>query len=116
MDPEVKREKRIRRHKRVRAKISGTATRPRLSVFRSHEHSHLQLIDDLQGMTLAAASTLEVKEGKGKQAKAIAAAKLLAKRAGEAGIKEVVFDRSGYKFHGRVKAIAEAARSGGLKF
>ncbi len=101
-----RRENRIRRHKRVRARVRGTATRPRLSVFRSHKYVHLQLIDDETSRTLAAAFGKE----------ALAAGRLLAKRASDLGIKAAVFDRGGYKFHGRVKQLAEAVRSGGLKF
>lgn len=107
---------RIRRHKRVRAKIKGTASRPRLSVFRSHRHTLLQLIDDQDGRTLASASTLETAKVKSKLGQAAAAAKLLAKRALEVGIKSVVFDRGGYKFQGRVKAVAQEVREAGLKF
>lgn len=106
---------RIRRHKRVRAKITGTAARPRLSVFRSSKHMSLQLIDDVSGKTLAAASTAEVKDVKGKQLRAAAAAKLLATRATKAGVKTAVFDRGGYKFHGRVKQVAEGVTASGIK-
>jgi large subunit ribosomal protein L18 len=106
---------RIRRHKRIRARVIGTAKRPRLSVFRSHQHTHLQLIDDEAGKTVAQASTLETAKIKGKGAGAAAVAKLLVERAHKLGIKEAVFDRGGYKYHGRVKAVTEAAREAGLK-
>ena len=109
---------RLHRHKRVRGKISGTAARPRLNVFRSTNHIYAQLIDDVKGVTLAAASTLD-KEFDGNGGNKEAATKvgeLIAKRAAEKGISEVVFDRGGYIFHGRVKELAEGAREGGLKF
>ena len=109
---------RLHRHKRVRGKISGTAARPRLNVFRSTNHIYAQLIDDVKGVTLAAASTLD-KEFDGNGGNKEAAKKvgeLFAKRAAEKGISEVVFDRGGYIFHGRVKELAEGAREGGLKF
>ncbi len=109
---------RVRRHKRVRTKISGTAECPRLCVYRSNTGIYTQVIDDVAGKTLASASTLD-KEVKTK-ASNIEAAKevgaLIAKRATKAGIKEVVFDRGGYNYHGKVKALAEAAREGGLEF
>ena len=101
---------RLHRHKRVRGKISGTAARPRLNVFRSTNHIYAQLIDDVKGVTLAAASTLD-KEFDGNGGNKEAAKKvgeLIAKRAAEKGISEVVFDRGGYIFHGRVKELAEA--------
>lgn len=109
---------RVRRHKRVRNKISGTAERPRLCVFRSNSNIYVQVIDDVKGMTLCAASTLD-KEIKEKHANKIAAKEvgtLIAKRAAEKNITEVVFDRGGYIYHGVVKELAEAAREGGLKF
>ena len=109
---------RIKRHGRVRGKISGTAERPRLCVFRSENHIYAQIIDDVAGNTLVSASTVEKSfEGKGSN---IEAAKKIgqtvAERALKAGIEEVVFDRGGYIYHGRVKALAEGAREGGLKF
>jgi len=112
---------RKRRHARVRAKVAGTASGPRLCVFRSLNHIYAQVIDDDKGHTLVAASTLdqEIKpgvNGKAKSAKAALVGTLVAKRALEKGIKQVVFDRGGYKYHGRVKALAEAAREAGLKF
>ena len=109
---------RLRRHKRIRAKISGTAARPRLDVFRSNANIYAQIIDDENGVTLLSASTLDKEfEGYGgnkEAAKAVGA--MIAKRALERGITEVVFDRGGYVYHGRVQALAEAAREGGLKF
>ena len=108
---------RIRRHKRVRGKVSGTAERPRLVVFRSNRGIEAQLVDDLEGKTLAAASWLQLKAGKGsKTAQAAEVGKLLAQNAKKAGVETVVFDRGGYLYHGRVKALADAAREGGLKF
>lgn len=109
---------RLNRHRRVRGKVSGTAERPRLNVFRSAKNIYAQIIDDVAGATLAAASTLD-KEFTGNGGNKEAAKKvgeLLAKRAAEKGITEVVFDRGGYIFHGRVKELAEGAREGGLKF
>ncbi len=112
---------RQRRHIRIRNKVQGATSRPRLCVFRSLNHIYAQVIDDSQGRTLAAASTLdaEVKAelaGKAKGAESGAVGTLVAKRALSQGIENVVFDRGGYKYHGRVKALAEAARQGGLKF
>ena len=112
---------RIRRHRRVRAKVEGTISRPRLCVFRSLNHIYAQVIDDSQGHTLTSASTIdpEMKDevvGKVRAAKAELVGSLVAKRALSKGINQVVFDRGGYKYHGRVKALAEAARREGLKF
>ncbi|CAA9541873.1 MAG: LSU ribosomal protein L18p (L5e) [uncultured Thermomicrobiales bacterium] len=113
---------RQRRHRRVRAKISGSAARPRLNVFRSSAHIYAQLIDDVSGHTLAAASDLEeaVRERAGedaaKTARARAVGELIAERAKGAGIEAVLFDRGGFLYHGRVKAVADGAREGGLKF
>lgn len=98
----------------MRAKIYGTKERPRLSVFRSHQHIHLQLIDDSKGETIVSASTLEAKSAKGKGERASAVAKLLSERALAAGIKQAVFDRGGYKYHGQVKLVAEKVKEGGL--
>lgn len=109
---------RERRHKRVRTKLSGTAERPRLCVYRSNSNIYVQVIDDTKGNTLCQASTLD-KEVKEKHANKVAAKEvgtLIAKRATEKNIKEVVFDRGGYIYHGVVKEVAEAAREGGLKF
>ncbi len=100
---------------RIRGKISGTAARPRMSVFRSNKQIYVQLIDDLQGKTLAAASSKGIEEGT-KTEIAAKVGEAIAKKAVEAGINEVVFDRNGYLFHGRVKSLADAARKGGLKF
>ena len=109
---------RVRRHKRVRGKVYGTAERPRLVVFRSNAGIEAQLVDDGEGKTLAAASSLQLKKSfKGnKTQQATEVGKLLAERAKQADIELVVFDRGGYLYHGRVKALAEAAREGGLKF
>jgi large subunit ribosomal protein L18 len=111
------REARIRRHKRVRSKIAGTAERPRLVVFRSNHGIEAQLVDDLEGKTLAAASWLQLKKSfKGSKTKqASEVGKLLAENAKKAQVANAVFDRGGYLYHGRVKALAEAAREGGLK-
>ena len=112
---------RVRKHVRVRKKISGTAARPRLDVFRSLSHIYAQIIDDEKGVTLVAASTLDkaIKDkiefgGNVEAAKEVG--KLVAEKALEAGITEVVFDRGGYPYHGRVKALADSAREAGLKF
>ena len=110
---------RLKRHKRVRAKISGTPERPRLNVFRSAKHIYAQIIDDVAGNTLVSASSLDKEiEGNGgnKTEAAGKVGKSIASKALEKGISEVVFDRSGYIYHGRVKELAEAAREGGLKF
>lgn len=110
---------RKRRHARVRTKLHGTAERPRLNVYRSNKHIYAQLIDDVNGVTLASASTLD-KELSLESTSNIEAAKkvgeLVAKRAKEKGIESVVFDRGGYLYHGRVKALAEAARENGMQF
>ncbi len=118
---EKSRKARIRRHRRVRAKISGTPERPRLNVFRSLGHIYAQIIDDTVGHTLVAASTIDRElrgqmEGKSKTEAARMVGELVAKRAQALGIKKVIFDRGGYKFHGRVKALADAARKAGLDF
>lgn len=109
---------RLKRHARVRAKISGTAERPRLNVFRSAKHIYVQVIDDVNGVTLVSASTVEkdFDQYGGNKDAARAIGKKVAERALEKGISEVVFDRSGYIYHGRVKELAEGAREGGLKF
>ena len=109
---------RMRRHIRVRGKVSGTPERPRLNVFRSNANIYAQLIDDVNGVTLVAANTLE-KSFEGATGNAEAAKKVglvLAERAKEKGISEVVFDRGGYVYHGRVAALADGAREGGLQF
>jgi large subunit ribosomal protein L18 len=111
--------RRIRRH-RIRNRVSGTATRPRLSVFRSATHIYAQIIDDAKGVTLAQASSRDdvksLVEGKGKVGTSTAVGKLLAQRAKLQGIQAVAFDRGGYLYHGRVKALADGARAGGLNF
>jgi large subunit ribosomal protein L18 len=109
---------RVRRHLRVRKKVSGSAVRPRLVVNRSARHIFAQIVDDGAGHTLAAASTLDasIRGGEGdKTAKARQVGELLAQRAAQAGIEAVVFDRGGYRYHGRVAALADGAREGGLK-
>jgi large subunit ribosomal protein L18 len=117
--PKTREERRYRRHLRVRKKVSGSAERPRMVVFRSIKHIYAQLVDDDRGATLLGVSdgsegiTLE---GTGKVAKAKAAGKLLAAKAKAAGIGKVVFDRGGYRYHGRVQAVADGAREGGLEF
>jgi large subunit ribosomal protein L18 len=112
------RQARERRHRRIRGKVAGTAERPRLAVFRSNKGIFAQLIDDQSGKTLAGASWLGLKKSfKGnKVEQAAEVGKLVAEAAKKAGIEEVVFDRGGYLYHGRVKALAEGAREGGLKF
>ena len=110
---------RKKRHARVRAKLSGTATRPRLNVFRSNQHIYAQVIDDLNSVTIASASTFDkdlTLESTGNTEAAIKVGELVAKRAVEKGVNEVVFDRGGYLYHGRVKALADAAREAGLQF
>jgi large subunit ribosomal protein L18 len=111
------RQARIRRHKRVRKRVLGTADRPRLVVFRSNRGIEAQLVDDVEGKTVAAASWLSLKKSlKGKKSEQAAeVGKLLAENAKKAEIEEAVFDRGGYLYHGRVKALAEGAREGGLK-
>lgn len=110
--------KRIHRHKRVRGKISGTAEMPRLSVYRSNNHISAQIIDDVKGVTLCSASSLDkdIKGKGGNKEGAKLVGQLIAKVALEKGIETVVFDRGGYLYHGRVKELAEGAREGGLKF
>ena len=109
---------RLNRHKRVRGKISGTAQRPRLNVFRSSKNIYAQIIDDVNGVTLAAASSLDKSfEGQGGNKEAARkVGEMIAKKAADKGITDVVFDRGGYLYHGRVKELAEGAREGGLKF
>ena len=109
---------RARRHARVRGKVTGTAERPRLNVYRSLNHIYAQVIDDVKGETLAAASSTEKDFGMagGNKEAAKKVGEMIAKRAADKGISEVVFDRGGYIYHGRVKELAEGAREGGLKF
>ncbi|PZN13392.1 MAG: 50S ribosomal protein L18 [Bacillota bacterium] len=120
--PKTREEARQRRHRRVRKKVHGTAERPRLNVFRSLKHIYAQVIDDDAGVTLVAASTVEpeLREAVGGYGGNVQAAqvvgRVIAERALAKGIERVVFDRGGYRYHGRVKALAEAAREAGLKF
>jgi large subunit ribosomal protein L18 len=115
----VRRKARLRRHERLRKKISGNAQRPRLVVHRSSRHIHVQLVNDLTGTTVAAASSIEADvrgvEGD-KKAQSVRVGQLIAERAKAAGIETVVFDRGGYTYGGRIAALADAAREGGLKF
>jgi len=111
-----KNQTRQRRHARVRGKISGTAERPRLSVYRSNKNIYAQLIDDVAGVTLASASTIDKEVSGNKTEQATKVGELIAKRGSEKNVSEVVFDRGGYLYHGRVQALAEAARENGLKF
>jgi large subunit ribosomal protein L18 len=117
-----KQERRLRRRRRVRRRVFGTAEKPRLTVYRSHKNIFCQLVDDERGVTIAAASTLEKGAASerpasgGKVAAASVVGKLIAQKALALGITAIQFDRNGYQFHGRVKALAEAARQGGLKF
>jgi large subunit ribosomal protein L18 len=131
MNPQLKQEKRLRRKARVRVKISGTSERPRLCVFKSNKHIYAQLIDDEKGQTLVTASDQEIKkstiketekpklkkaERTGKVAVAFEVGKLIAQKAIKNKFEKVIFDRAGYRYQGRVKALAEGAREGGLKF
>jgi large subunit ribosomal protein L18 len=121
MDAKTRRAARVHRHARVRKKVSGTAERPRLAVYRSNRHIYVQLIDDRAAATLASASDAEIDGsadeggGRGKTRRAKAVGRLIADRAKDAGIDRVVFDRGGRRFHGRVAAVAEGAREGGLQ-
>ncbi|MCK4305517.1 MAG: 50S ribosomal protein L18 [Candidatus Eisenbacteria sp.] len=115
------RESRIKRHRRIRKNLSGSANRPRLCVFRSRMHIYAQIIDDVQGVTLVGASTLspelrDTLKGKVKTQASKELGKLITARATEKGIKQVAFDRGGYRYHGRVKALADSAREAGLEF
>jgi len=110
---------RKKRHARVRAKLSGTSARPRLNVFRSNKHIYAQLIDDMSGVTLASASTLDKEltlESTSNLEAAQKVGELVAKRAVEKGISSIIFDRGGYLYHGRIQALADAARANGLQF
>jgi large subunit ribosomal protein L18 len=114
----TKQEHRIRRHRRVRKKVLGTAARPRLAVFRSNKHIYVQAIDDIAGRTVASASTMESAQRSGSTATVDAATqvgKLVGERVKAAGITTVVFDRGGFKYHGRVAAVADGARAAGLQ-
>ncbi len=111
-----KQDKRARVKRGIRKKISGSAARPRLSVFRSNRHIYAQLIDDISGLTVASASSVQESVEDGKPlVVGTAVGKLLAERAREAGVESAVFDRNGYRYHGRVRAVADGAREGGLK-
>ena len=112
----VKLNRRLRIKAHIRHRISGTAQKPRLTVFRSNTQIYAQLIDDVNGVTLAAASSLGLKDKVTKTEQAASVGKLVAKAAQEAGVTNVIFDRNGYLYHGRVKQLAEAAREAGLKF
>jgi large subunit ribosomal protein L18 len=115
----LKRFRRSRRKFRTRRRVTGDASRPRLTIFRSHKHIYAQLIDDMAGKTLCSASSLESGLGlssTGNAEAASAVGKKIAERAKEAGLESIVFDRNGFPFHGRVKALADGAREGGLKF
>jgi large subunit ribosomal protein L18 len=120
--PEIdRRVSRLRRHERVRKHVIGTPERPRMNVFRSSSHIYAQVIDDSRGHTLVSASTVDPEvqkqlKGLPKADQARVVGKVLAQRALDQGVKQVVFDRGGYKYHGRVKALADAAREGGLEF
>ena len=109
-------QRRIKIKKGIRGKISGSAQRPRMTVFRSNKQIYVQLVDDLTGTTLAAASSLKLEDKGPKKEIAAKIGEIVAKKAQEAGITEVVFDRNGYLYHGRIKELADAARKGGLKF
>jgi len=113
--PKTREQQRHRRHLRVRKKVSGTAERPRLVIFRSLKHISAQIIDDAAGRTLLTVTSSDLETGK-KTEKSLEVGKRVAARAKEAGITKVVFDRAGYKYHGRVKAVADGARKGGLEF
>ena len=108
--------KRKIRHRRIRKKVKGTSDKPRLCVFRSNRHIYAQLINDIEGEVLETASDFEVKKGETKKDKAEEVGKLIAEKAEKKGIKKVVFDRAGYKYHGRVEALARGAREKGLDF
>jgi large subunit ribosomal protein L18 len=113
--PKTGAERRFKRHLRVRNKVSGTAERPRLVVFRSLKHIYAQLVDDTVSRTIATVSDLGIEQGK-KSERAEEVGKQIAERAKSAGITRVVFDRAGYRYHGRIKAVADGARKGGLEF
>ena len=114
MDQKI--EIRLKIKQRIRTKVSGTAERPRLTVFRSNSQIYAQVIDDTKGATLASASSLAIKDKMTKTEKAAQVGKAIAEAAKKAGVETVVFDRNGYLYHGRVKQLADAAREGGLKF
>ena len=116
MGSEQKVKKLKRRHRRVRKKVFGTPERPRLAVYRSARHIYAQVIDDVSGRTIAAASSLKDADGGDPKSRAKAVGEAVAKRAKQAGVSSVAFDRGGFKFHGRVAKVAEGAREGGLEF
>jgi len=109
-------QRRTKIKKGIRGKISGSAQRPRMTVYRSNKQIYVQLVDDLTGTTLAAASSLKLEDKAPKKELAAKVGEVVAKKAQEAGVTEVVFDRNGYLYHGRIKELADAARKGGLKF
>jgi len=113
--PKTREQQRHRRHLRVRKKVSGTSDRPRLVIFRSLKHISAQIVDDVAGRTLLTVSSTDLESGK-KTEKSLEVGKRIAERAKSAGITKVVFDRAGYRYHGRVKAVADGARKGGLEF
>jgi large subunit ribosomal protein L18 len=113
--PKTREQQRHRRHLRVRKKVAGTPERPRLVIFRSLKHISAQIVDDVAGRTLMTVTSTQLESGK-KTEKSTEVGKRIAARAKEAGITKVVFDRAGYKYHGRVKAVADGAREGGLEF
>jgi large subunit ribosomal protein L18 len=113
--PRNRTERRFKRHLRVRNKVTGTQERPRLVVFRSLKHIYAQLVDDSANRTIATVSDLNIEQGK-KSERAAEVGKQIAERAKSAGITRVVFDRAGYRYHGRIKAVADGARKGGLEF
>src|SRR5438046_8170329 len=115
VSPKTGAERRFKRHLRVRNKVAGTAGRPRLVVFRSLKHIYAQLVDDTASRTLATVSDLGIEQGK-KGERAAEVGRLIAERAKSAGMNRVVFDRAGYRYHGRIKAVADGARKGGLEF
>lgn len=117
MDPKETKQKRLRRHRRVRAKIKGTGARPRMSVFRSHKHLTVQLIDDIAGRTIAAAGDRDItaKDRGGRMGVAALLGAAIAEKAAARKITKAVFDRGGYRYHGIVRAIADGARKGGLE-
>lgn len=111
-----KKQKRIKRHKRIRAKVMGTESLPRVSVFRSNRHLFVQLVDDAKGKTVLSAGDLRNELKGDKKEKASRVGELLAQKALEKGVKKVVFDRGGFKYHGRIKSLADGLRKGGLEF
>ena len=116
MTSDLKARGRIKRHRRVRKLAVGTQARPRLAVYRSNRHIYAQLIDDSSGTTLVSASSQKVRGGKDPTTRARAVGRAVAMRAADSGIKQVTFDRGGFRYHGRVKSLAEGAREGGLDF